>query len=273
MDLVRDEVLPELRDFVVKTAASGGAEIPPPKVVVLVGDPATEIIALARREHAQLIAIATHGLSGYRKMLLGSTTERILRQPTVPVLVAPPPEQTPSATDPSRIEKNRVLAPIDFKDGSVTDVRAAAAVAQSLGVPLLLVHVVAPLKGLEGLRPQLDTHNSVQIERAEQQIQRLASEVGTPASIETVVAVGSPAEEIARIAVARGAGLIVMGLRNQEHIFGLRPGSVAYRVLSLASARVLALPPGVTDAEWLRAPIATQSRYSATRDHEHHISS
>ena len=259
MDLVRDEVLPELRDFVVKTSASGGAEIPPPKVVVLVGDPATEIIALARREHAQLIVVATHGLSGYRKMLLGSTTERILRQTTVPVLVAPPPEQTTQSTDPSRIEVGRVLAPVDFKDDSVTDVRAAAALAQSLGVPLLLVHVVAPLNGLERLRPQLDTHNRVQIERAEQQIQRFASEAGTPASIETVVAVGSPAEEIARIAVARGAGLIVMGLRNQEHIFGPRPGSVAYRVLSLAPARVLALPPGVTDAEWLRAPIATQS--------------
>ena len=259
MDLVRDEVLPELRDFVVKTSASGGAESPPPEVVVLVGDPATEIIALARREHAQLIVVATHGLSGYRKMLLGSTTERILRQTTVPVLVAPPPELTPPSADSLTIEVGRVLAPIDFKDDSVTAVRAAAALAQSFGVPLLLVHVVAPLKGIERLRPQLDTHNRVQIERAELQIQRLASGVGTPASIEAVVTVGSPAEEIARIAVARGAGLIVMGLRSQEHIFGPRPGSVAYRVLSLAPARVLALPPGVTDAEWLRAPIATQS--------------
>ena len=259
MDLVRDEVLPELRDFVVKTSASAGVEIPPPEVVVLVGDPAAEIVALARREHAELIVVATHGLSGYRKMLLGSTTERILRQTTVPVLVAPPPEQSPLSTDPLTIEVGRVLAPVDFKDDSVTDVRVAAALAQSLGVPLLLVHVVAPLKGLERLRPQLDTHNRVQIERAEEQIQWLASEVGTPGAIETVVAVGSPAEEIARIAVTRGAGLIVMGLRSQEHIFGPRPGSVAYRVLSLTPARVLALPPGLTDAKWLRSPIATQS--------------
>ena len=136
-----------------------------------------------------------------------------------------------------------VLAPVDFKDDSVTDVRAAGALARSLGVPLLLVHVVAPLKGLERLRPQLDTHNRIQIERAEQQTQRFASQVGKPASIETVIGVGSPAEEIARIAVERSAGLIVMGLRSQEHMLGPRPGSVAYRVLSLAPARVLALPP------------------------------
>jgi nucleotide-binding universal stress UspA family protein len=119
--------------------------------------------------------------------------------------------------------------------------------------------VVAPLKGLDRLRPHLDTHNRVQIERAERQIQQLASDVAAPAGIETVVAVGSPAEEIARIAVTRGAGLIVMGLRSQERMFGPQPGSVAYRVLSLAPARVLALPPGLMDAEWLRAPVATQS--------------
>ena len=225
MDLVRDEVLPELRDFVAKGFVAAGAGISPPDVVVLVGDPAAEIVALARREHAQLIVIATHGLSGYRKMLLGSTTERILRQTTVPVLVAPPPEQTPPTTDPSRIEVGRVLAPVDFKDDSMADVRAAAAVAQSVGAPLLLVHVVAPLKGLDRLGPHLDTHNRFQIERAERQIQELASEVAAPAGIETVVAVGSPAEEIARIAVARGAGLIVMGLRGQERMFGPRPGS------------------------------------------------
>ena len=85
-------------------------------------------------------------------MLLGSTTERVLRQTTVPVLVAPPPEQTPPNTDPSRIDVGRVLAPVDFKDGCLTDVRAAATLAQTFDVPLLLVHVVAPLKGLERLQ-------------------------------------------------------------------------------------------------------------------------
>jgi nucleotide-binding universal stress UspA family protein len=252
MDLVREEVSPELREFVAKTSAAAGVGMSSPEATVLVGDPATEIVALAGREHAQLIVIATHGLSGYRRMLVGSTTERVLRQTTVPVLIAPPSDQALRALDSSTLEFGHALVPVDFKDESGRDLRAAADIAQTLGVPLLLVHVVAPVKGLERLRPQLDIHNRAQLERAGQEVQRLISEMGRPIDIKTVVAVGSPAEEIAEIAVTREVGLIVMGLRRQEHMFGARPGSIAYRVLGLAPALILALPPGAMDTDWLR---------------------
>ncbi|MQA30645.1 MAG: hypothetical protein GEU82_12550 [Luteitalea sp.] len=243
MDLVRDEVLPELREFVAKASAAAGVDPPAPEAIVLVGEPADEIEALARREQADLIVIATHGLSGYRKMLLGSTTEKLLRQTTVPVLVAPASDEPPAAMEPLTTAVGRVMAPVDFKDASVRDARAAADLAHALAVPLLLVHVVAPVKGLERLRLQLDTHNRAQLDRARQQIRSLASEaVKSPSGIETVVAVGSPAEEIAQLAIDRGVGLIVMGLRTQERMFGPRPGSIAYRILGLAPAMVLALP-------------------------------
>jgi nucleotide-binding universal stress UspA family protein len=252
-DVVRNEALSELQEFVESASLAGRSALPPHEGMVLVGEPAAEIVALAGREHAQLIVIGAHGLSGYRKLLLGSTTEKVLRQTTVPVLVAPPPEQTPPKVNPSRIDVGRVLVPVDFKDGCVTEVRAAASLAETFGVPLLLVHVVAPLRGIERLRLQLETHNRVQIERADQQIRQLASEVVTRVGIETAVTVGSPAEEIAHVAVTRGVRLIVMGLRRQEHMFGPRPGSIAYRILGLAPARVLALPPGEAHAEWLQA--------------------
>jgi nucleotide-binding universal stress UspA family protein len=241
MNLVRDEMLPELRKFV-EQASTGAGEIGAPDVTVLVGDPDSEIVAFAQREHADLIVMATHGSSGYRKMLLGSTTEKVLRQTTVPVLVAPPSEQTPVAMEVSKPVVGGVLAPVDFKDGCVRDVRAAADMAQTFGAPLLLVHVVAPVAGINRLRSQLDTHNRIQVERASQQIEALRSEVDSAVDIETVVVAGSPAEEIAQIAVARNVGLIVMGLRTQKHVFGPRPGSIAYRVLGLAPALMLALP-------------------------------
>jgi hypothetical protein len=84
----------------------------------------------------------------------------------VPVLIAPPSDQGPRALDSSTMEFGQVLVPVDFKDESERDLRAAADIAQTLSVPLLLVHVVAPVKGLERLRLHLDIHNRAQLERA-----------------------------------------------------------------------------------------------------------
>ena len=250
MDLAREEVSPELRDFVMKRPTGAGVG-PPPETTVLVGDPATQIVALAQRERAQLIVMATHGLTGYGKMLMGSTTEQVLRHATVPVLIAPPADQGLSDPDSLTPGIGHVLVPVDFKAESGRDLRAGATIAETLGVPLLVLHVVTPLKGLERLRPHIDVHNRAQFETAEREVQRLTSMIPSSIDIESVVAIGSPPEEIANTAVARGAGLIVMGLRRQEHFLGARPGSIAYRVLGLAPALILALPPGDVDVEWM----------------------
>ncbi len=53
---------------------------------------------------------------------------------------------------------------------------------------------------------------------------------------------GDPAEEIAKLARDRHAGLIVMGLHGSP-LLGPRMGSVTYRVLCLAPGLLLAVPP------------------------------
>lgn len=45
-----------------------------------------EIVAAAEEEAADLIAIATHGHSGFKHLLLGSTAERVVRKAGCPVL-------------------------------------------------------------------------------------------------------------------------------------------------------------------------------------------
>lgn len=53
---------------------------------VPVGRPYSEIIELARTETADLIIIATHGYTGLKHALLGSTAERVVRHAPCPVL-------------------------------------------------------------------------------------------------------------------------------------------------------------------------------------------
>jgi nucleotide-binding universal stress UspA family protein len=54
------------------------------------GEPATLILAAARRLNADLIAMATHGRKGGADALLGSVAERVLRGAKQPVLVVRP---------------------------------------------------------------------------------------------------------------------------------------------------------------------------------------
>jgi nucleotide-binding universal stress UspA family protein len=53
-----------------------------------IGDAVEEILDLAREIGADLIVIGTHGRTGIRRFLLGSTTEAVVRAAGCPVIVA-----------------------------------------------------------------------------------------------------------------------------------------------------------------------------------------
>jgi len=56
------------------------------KSKVVVGHAATEIVNYANTVDAKLIVMMTHGYSGMKHVLLGSTTEDVLRHAECPVL-------------------------------------------------------------------------------------------------------------------------------------------------------------------------------------------
>jgi nucleotide-binding universal stress UspA family protein len=60
--------------------------------VVLQGRPNENIVEYAQENHFGLIAIATHGHGGLRRVIFGSTAEYVLKNSGVPVLVIRPKE-------------------------------------------------------------------------------------------------------------------------------------------------------------------------------------
>jgi nucleotide-binding universal stress UspA family protein len=55
------------------------------------GDPAATIVDAVEASHVDLVAMATHGRTGLRHLLLGSVAEQVLRRVRVPVLLVRPP--------------------------------------------------------------------------------------------------------------------------------------------------------------------------------------
>jgi nucleotide-binding universal stress UspA family protein len=65
--------------------------------VVRVAAPLEGILAQARESGAGLIVMGTHGRTGFRRLIIGSVTEAVMRQAEVPVIAVPPRSATTSS--------------------------------------------------------------------------------------------------------------------------------------------------------------------------------
>jgi nucleotide-binding universal stress UspA family protein len=62
------------------------------KTFVIHGRPAHEIAALAEQEKADIIVMATHGESGWQRLVFGSVAEKVVRYAECPVLTIRKPD-------------------------------------------------------------------------------------------------------------------------------------------------------------------------------------
>lgn len=60
--------------------------------LVTTGEAAPEILRIAHQEHVDLIVIASHGLTGWRRWVFGSVAEKVVRQAPCPVLTIMAPQ-------------------------------------------------------------------------------------------------------------------------------------------------------------------------------------
>ena len=54
---------------------------------LVMGDPASEIVRVAKEEHPELIVLGTHGRTGLSRILMGSVAEAVMRHAPCPVLI------------------------------------------------------------------------------------------------------------------------------------------------------------------------------------------
>lgn len=89
-NLMAEQALAQVRKHAQEVVDSAGAAARAAGVTatveVLVGDPAYEIRACARKHGADAIVVGTHGRSGLRRFLVGSVAEGLLRTSSLPVL-------------------------------------------------------------------------------------------------------------------------------------------------------------------------------------------
>jgi universal stress protein A len=252
VDLTRTEAEPALREFVEATLPERVRQASHVRMEVTVGDPSEAILQTARRRKAGLIVMGTHGLGGFRKFLLGSTTEQVLRRTEWPVLAVPAGAVRAPAVEHPGVQLKRILLATDFRESAMGATQWARDLAADISVPLVLAHVVEPVVVSPRWQALVADFESDRVVSGQRMLARLSASFRDMHS-DCVVSVGRPADTIASLAVEYEAGLVVMGLANAEDSEPRKPGSIAYRVLRIAHVAVAVVPRSAARAALDRA--------------------
>jgi nucleotide-binding universal stress UspA family protein len=238
-ELERTQMVTALNEYVAADRAASGVAIE--TILDESINVPDAILSCAASTRADLLALGTHGRSGFDRLVMGSVTEKVLRKAGCPVLTVPP--HVPDAVPRQLVSIERILCPIDFSPSSMRALEYAASLAQACLARLTVLHVVdIPSDVFEAPSSALATYRAFCIEKARAQAKeaiRVSVSPGTSAA-ELVVS-GRSHREVLRVANEEHANLIVMGVHGRGALDMLFFGSTTNHVVREATCPVLTL--------------------------------
>jgi len=196
---------------------------------------APAILEYAEAKDVDLIVMGSHGRRGFRRLLLGSVTEEVVRLAKCPILVV---RDDADVSVPTEID--RVLVPIDFSERSHVAAAYGRELASLWNAKLELIHVVEPPVYSEMSFPVM-TRNKEAREFAEDHLARLAEKLGPGLPLSVKAVSGNAADVVIDEAARTEKTLVVIPSHGHSGIERLLLGSVTERVLRRAPCPVLVL--------------------------------
>ena len=221
----------QLRKFVDKYSGYGIQ----PEVVVRQGNASDCTLWFAEKQNMEVIVMGTHGRRGFDRLVLGSTTDRVIRKAGCPVLVVSNPSQSAVTTGPTgEHQLSRILYCTDFSHNSEQARGYAISIAAEYNAELTLLHVAEEAPDL--------TRAETTIAESTQGLDKLISETERKnLKVRSAVRFGKPYEEIVRYATEANTSLIIMTARGGDAVDRAVFGSTTYRVIQLGPCPVLAI--------------------------------
>jgi nucleotide-binding universal stress UspA family protein len=197
-----EEVLPKRFDqFLGKDLKYLGVER-----LVWSGDAAVKIVQCAVVRQVDLIMLPTQGMGMYRRLIIGSTSAKVLHDADCPVWTGVHLEDAPKVEN---VHCRKVLCAVDFKPNSKRVVEWANHVAQEYQAELTLLHVSSDPEAphaLEELKKTAKARGTVRVEQ------------------------GEAAKVVPEVARKWGADLVVIGRRAESGLLG-RLEMTAYSII------------------------------------------
>jgi nucleotide-binding universal stress UspA family protein len=211
---------------------------------LLVGIPEDSILKMAKEAGADMIAVGTHGRTGWDRLQLGSVAEAMLRKAPCSVLTVHGATVADIPLNPRRVKLERILVAMDFATSSQVALRLTAFLAQRFNARAVLVHALIPASlSRPGRRHAGESIRHTADRRLQQAVAAAQAE---DYIIERIVEAGDPVGVILDQAKEMMADLIVMGTDGRRGLQSLVAGSVATSVVRRAGCPVLVAKGGMT---------------------------
>jgi nucleotide-binding universal stress UspA family protein len=188
------------------------------------GDPPTTLIAVARREGAELIVVGAGGEGTVSAALLGSVTSTLMRDAPCPVIVVPSDTVAPLDAEGMR----SVVCGVAGEETDSALLRLTVDLANRLGGELYAVHAYSP--DADPRQP------------AAERLAHALEEAGVDAQGSVLPL--PPAQALETVADEQRAGLIVVGSRGPSELGSFRHGSVPTQLATQGRTAVVVLPLG-----------------------------
>ena len=208
---------------------------------VVIDSPVPAIVDEARYSNADLIVMGTHGRTGFRRLIVGSVTESVMRIANVPIIAISP------LTDARRLAAplSRIVCAADYSPESREALRVCAALAD-----------ITPLAKIVVVRC-LDTDTP---QEAADEIVRLQQ--WTPPEIVDrcqykLLPADHPAEQVVELAKLVHADLIAAGCAANRTTAEVMRGTTAERIIERSDCPVLVINEMATISVAAKAELAT----------------
>jgi nucleotide-binding universal stress UspA family protein len=187
------------------------------------GEAAQKIIQCASANHTDLIMIPTQGMGIYRRLILGSTSAKVLHDADCPVWTGVHLEKAPPL---EAVACQRILCAVDLKPSSARVLDWACHLAEEYQAELTLVHVTP---GHE--TPQARSE-------ARRALERLQQAAGCSAVLR--VEAGDVSNVVAHLAGELKADLLVIGRKPAAGVLG-RLEMIAYSIIRQSPCPVVSV--------------------------------
>jgi nucleotide-binding universal stress UspA family protein len=210
------------------------------------GHPAEQIVQLATELHTDIIVVGSHGLSGAKRFLLGSVSDRVFEYSPCSVLIVKPgataPEIRPKLPDAG--EKWRLLLAYDDSPPARRAVELCASLPLKSRAEINAITVMPLIRMYrQDIRQHLSWVWQAKKQAAEMALQWLAAEVGgKDVAVSTELIEDTSVSQAVLDAAARlDSDLVVVGHKGKKVFERFLLGSVTARIAHHAPCSVLSV--------------------------------